>query len=753
MSKDPSPQETKDIVIRTLQSYAAFIFEINRDEIMTGIWAKDPAQEAYFREKHLNTKMADIRNDKVVTLSRKLVQRAFETGENGLIEYITEENGPPSRSIVRIFQAPYDPEYVLSVVEAVKNDENIEVVEDKWKLALDASGDGFWDINLETSKIFFSPKWHELFGYTEDEISEASQWSDKIHPEDIPAAQSQFAKYLGGIDPSYTAEMRYRCKDGSYKWILSRGIVAGKNKEGKPIRFIGTHTDIHQRKIQERQVSESEKRYKILFDHSEAMICTHDLDGIILTINPFICKALGYAQGELIGRNLSELIPAAIRDRFREDYLDKIIREGAAEGVMKILTRTGETRTLLFKNYLFNDEEDQPYIIGFAQDITERVRAERELKNSVATFSSAFRHSGIGMALVSPRGRWLEVNDALCAITGYSQEELQSLTFHDITHPDDLAKDLDLVRQMLARSIDSYTIEKRYLTKTRDTKWVSLTVSLVWEKEKPKFFIAQVVDITARVTLTSELYEKNSELETAKNSLVNKVHQLEELSYIIAHNLRGPAHNIQLLADVLKAKHGKETTHEDAVFMSEVITEEEAAVMIGDGCTSLINSLESLLNIAQIRLNKDIPYDDCDIEEIIDQIVAQLKGDILEKKVVLKKNLDVKEISYPRPYLESVVYNLISNAIKYRSPHRQPHIEIKTVTDDGKVLLSVKDNGSGIDLEKHADKIFKLNQVFHGNKDSKGIGLYLLKTQIEALGGSIEVRSKVNEGTEFVVSF
>jgi len=746
--------QAREIAIQTLRQFSFLVFEISADEIITGVWSKDPAEDAAYQNRYLNNPLVDAANDKIVDITRQYLRHALETGEQKVIEYHTVFNDTPSRLLIRVMPAPYDHGRVLSVIEVIKEGEKTDIVEDKWRIALDATGDGMWDFNTLTGKIFFSQKWHEIFGYSETDITEMDQWNELIHPDDLPTAKKQFDLYLQGLEPVYTAEMRYLCKDGSYKWILSRGVIAAYTDDGKPYRFIGTHKDINIRKLQEKQVEESEKKYKILFSYSEAMICTHDLEGKLTTINPFINKALGYTQEDLLGKSLADIMPANLRHKFYDEYLPAIKNKGTAEGIMHILTKTQEPKILLYKNYLFSDTENQPYIIGFAQDITERIAAEEELKKSVDTFSSAFNHSGVGMALVSPDGNFLQVNDAVCSITGYTKEEFTDLSFQDITHPDDLEADLELVEKMLKREMDKYNLEKRYIAKDGKIIWVSLTVSLVWNNNNtPRFFISQLVDITARKTLTNELFKKNSELEAAQQSLINKIGQLEELSYIIAHNLRGPVNNINMLTEILKVKNGGSATDENALMSSGAFTLDEVVTLISDAGSSLNASLESLLNIAQIRINKDIPLDDCDFVWVLEHVISQLKGDIVEKNVTILKDIEIAEIKYPRPYLESILYNLISNAIKYRDPEKQPVITVTTGMDKGRVFLSVKDNGLGLDLERYGNRIFKLNQVFHNHHDSKGIGLYMIKTQIEALGGKIDVRSKEHEGTEFIVTF
>ena len=168
----------------------------------------------------------------------------------------------------------------------------------------------------------------------------------------------------------------------------------------------------------------------------------------------------------------------------------------------------------------------------------------------------------------------------------------------------------------------------------------------------------------------------------------------------------------------------------------------------------MTTSLETLLNIAQIRLNRELPINECDFESTIEGIIGQLTGDVLGKNITIQTKLAVKKIHYPQPYLESILYNLVSNSIKYRNLISAAEIQISTSSgEDDTIILQVSDNGLGIDMEKFGDKVFKLNQVFHEGRDSKGVGLYLIKTQIESLGGSIQVESNVNEGSTFTVIF
>ncbi len=369
-------------------------------------------------------------------------------------------------------------------------------------------------------------------------------------------------------------------------------------------------------------------------------------------------------------------------------------------------------------------------------DITELKNVEEELRQAKETFANSFNYSGIGKALIAPGGRWLEVNNTVCELTGYTKNELYDMHYNDITYPDDIGIDISLIQQLLAKQILSYSITKRYVTKDRNVLTTVITVTLVRDgNDQPLYFVCDILDETAKKSITDELLHKNQELETAAVNLLSKISQLEDLNHIIAHNLRGPASSIKMLSS-----------------QSEVFSNEEALEMIHASSTSPLENLDTMVEIARIKLDKEVTFDNCNVTAIINNITAQLQGVIYQKDARISINLRVKQISYPQIYLESILYNLISNSIKYRREDVPLIIEITTVGAGDRIVISLKDNGLGINMEKYGTRIFKLNQTFHHGYDSKGVGLLITKTQIESLGGTIEVRSKLNQGSEFIVT-
>jgi len=232
----------------------------------------------------------------------------------------------------------------------------------------------------------------------------------------------------------------------------------------------------------------------------------------------------------------------------------------------------------------------------------------------------------------------------------------------------------------------------------------------------------------------------------------NRIACLEDINHIVVHNLRGVASNIKMIVEMLLKMYvakEEETSKKPSAFSLE-----HGLSLIGESSTSLIDTLSSLMKgLVFTGQDNGLEYEMCDIRQIVDKISQQQNGFILEKKASIALMLGVTHMEYPVNYIESMLYNFISNSLKYSRPDIPVEITVSTYRQDDKIVLSVKDNGLGIDLEKYGNKVFQLNQVFHEGYDSKGIGLYITRKQIESLGGSITVKSKENEGSEFIVTF
>ena len=238
-----------------------------------------------------------------------------------------------------------------------------------------------------------------------------------------------------------------------------------------------------------------------------------------------------------------------------------------------------------------------------------------------------------------------------------------------------------------------------------------------------------------------QLEQQKSDLQNLSRGLLNQNSELERFAYIASHDLRSPSINLVALLQLYE-KAGQQ--------------QEKAELMgaIKEVSSNLLAKLDDLTDMLKRKNEIKTEYETLHFEDVYRSILKSISADL--KKTQAQLDHDFTEapiIRYPKSYLESIMQNLLTNAIKYRHPDRKPHISIKTWLTNSKVYMTVKDNGLGIDTKKYGDKIFGIYQTFHRDKESKGIGLYITKAQIVAMGGTIHVDSTPGEGTTFTICF
>lgn len=265
--------------------------------------------------------------------------------------------------------------------------------------------------------------------------------------------------------------------------------------------------------------------------------------------------------------------------------------------------------------------------------------------------------------------------------------------------------------------------------------WVDTTiVPFLNEHGKPYQYVAIRSDISER---------KKGEEKIAK-MLINTEYQNKQLvdfCNIVSHNLRAPLVNISILLDYMESCDDLDEKNEVLHKIQPVINH-------------LSGLLDELVESLQVRQDTDIESTSIDLNETTRKILNGFEGQI--QMYNAKINCDFNEIntiSYPQLYIDSILTNLISNALKYKSPNRNITIDIKTQVDPDGTILSISDNGLGIDLEMHKHNMFKIRKVFHKHPDAKGFGLFMTKTQVEAMGGKIWIESIPDKGSTFYILF
>ncbi|MGN6798772.1 MAG: PAS domain S-box protein, partial [Gaiellaceae bacterium] len=238
---------------------------------------------------------------------------------------------------------------------------------------------------------------------------------------------------------------------------------------------------------------------RLLFERTDRLVCTVDLQGRFTSINPAGEAISGYAAEELIGRYASELIPPEDREIASKRFSDRLAGNPSDVTEYSLLRRDGARIPVSIASTVIEKDGIPTGVLAIVSDLSEQTRTNEALHESERRFRGSFESASIGMALVGIDGRFLEINRAFCDLLGYSAEEMTAQTFQHITHPDDLARDLEKVERTLADEFDSYQMEKRYIRADGSEVWVMLSVTLVRGADgTPLHFVAHAQDIDAR---------------------------------------------------------------------------------------------------------------------------------------------------------------------------------------------------------------------------------------------------------------
>ena len=363
-------------------------------------------------------------------------------------------------------------------------------------------------------------------------------------------------------------------------------------------------------------------------------------------------------------------------------------------------------------------------VVSTISDITDRKFAEQAVRSSETRFRLTFELAGSGIANLGLDGRFLRVNRSLCAMLGYSAEELIGRRLKDIAHPDD--QDFASSKQMRVRSgeIDSVRFEKRYIAKSGALVWVVLTVALVRDEQgAPQYEIVVFDDITERKKVHQELARSNAEL--------------EQFASVASHDLQEPLRTIASYTQLLKRRYGERLEGDGAEFMGYIV----------DGAARMKQLIEDLLAYSRAGApGKQMQK--ASVQAALGRALDNLKGALADSGGAVTHDA-LPAVLGDEPQLGQVFQNLIGNALKFRGNHA-PRIHVAVRDADTDWEIAVKDNGIGIE-PKYFERVFQIFQRLHamGEYPGTGIGLAICKKVVERHGGRIWVESQPGAGSTF----
>ncbi|RKR14044.1 PAS domain S-box-containing protein [Maribacter vaceletii] len=601
---------------------------------------------------------------------------------------------------------------------------------------------GSWEWDPITKEFTWSDNLYEIIGFEKGSRITFKKYLSRIPEEEheiiykhaqLSVANKNFQKFSHTII----------CPDNSQRTLeISSKLVTNNN--GDITKIIGATRDVTEKRNKENELIE--KNRLLTFVEQLTLIGYWRLKvpsaEFIWSDNLYRIFDIKVGTPMNFNKFLTHL---PLKDKkYLKEQRDKFVETKVFEKFVHHLKhKNGDIKTIeVVGTVITNKDGKVTELIGSSQDITENVKKEKELIKKNQQLNKAEHLAMIGSFIYNPiidEFKWSKNSYRI-----YDFEIGIPMNFDKFLtriHPDDFENLVNHLNEIMTNKIFK-KITYKIILKNGTIRTIEAIGNVKKNKSgKVIEVIGTSRDITEQMRVQEKIIETNNNLEKSTAELTARNKQLAEFNHITSHNLRAPVSNLNALLDLWKGE-GNEN-------LKEVLFDKFEIVI-----NHLTVTLNSLIESLKVTNNMDVTMQKLSFKETLNKTEEILAAEILKTKTVIKNNFSNKDtITYNQIYLESIFLNLIGNAIKYKSPDRNPEIEIKSDTVNGKIKLSIKDNGLGIDLKRHGHKLFGLNKVFHRHPEANGIGLFMTKTQIEAMGGSIYAESEVNVGTTFFITF
>ena len=626
---------------------------------------------------------------------------------------------------------------INDITDNYKAQNELKTSGEKLRTATEIARLGYWQKDINSENRYWSDELYKIWGVTKDTFTlDYNSFLKSVHHDDREQFEKEHDPKLAGkeeIDVQY----RIILPDGTTKWLHEIGKVV-EDEDGRPITFRGTVQDITSQKLLSLSLEDSNLRYQLVTKATSDAIWDWDLDS----------GTLYWGEGfEIIfGHSLLNLNPSI---NSWTGFLHPDDKDNVLNGIHKVIEGTGsnwkdEYRYLkadgtyayvVDRGFVIRDNSGKATrMVGAMHDITQRKIEEQRLKllESVVTNTNDAVLITEAEPFDEPGPRIIYVNEAFTKMTGYKADEIIGKTPRILQGPKSDKGELKRLSECL-RDWKSCEITVINYKKNGDEFWLNLSVSPV-ANENGQFthWVAVERDVTERKKAESELL-------LFADELFKRNKELQQFGYVISHNLRSPVANIIGIANLL------EIDSEDPDTIAHCAKNLTAAT------TSLDNVLRDLNEILSIKDSvAELMKEPVKLDELVSIVISDL-GPVIERSGArVETDLGSVVLNLHKAYLYSIFFNLLSNAIKYRSL-KPSHIKIQATNADQFAIITVSDNGIGIDLVKHKEELFKPYKRFATSIEGKGLGMFLVKSHVEALNGKLTLESELGVGTTFTL--
>ncbi|OPY31773.1 MAG: putative diguanylate cyclase [Methanomassiliicoccales archaeon PtaU1.Bin124] len=599
---------------------------------------------------------------------------------------------------------------VLQAIRRHEAEKAMRDSEERLELAMEATNDGLWDFDLTENSLFWSSRSLRMFGYSLGELQPSVEnWRENIHPEDRPIVERHLQEYLEGKYETFELDYRIRHKKGSYVWVKVKGKIVARDDNGRPIRLIGTHTDITKQKLAEERLRQSELRFLELFETIGSGVTIYDVKNDGATSDDYFVKEanrasvnlFGQPKERLIGHTLGEVSPGIGGTTFI----------AAAQKVWKTGTplRLPATHFAAMDAWLENSIFRLPSkeVVVITDDVTLEHKQRSELMASEERWKYALEGSDQGVwdwNIVTNETyfskRWMEM-------LGYEEGEIQ-LDYNawlERIHPDDQTSTIVQLQSYIKGETDSYQSEHRLRCKDGTYKWV-----LDRGKVMDRALDGKPLRMIGTHTLIEEIKQNELALRQANA-------KLNLLSSLTRHDLINKLMVVMGYVDLLKKKNIDPDSEHYLTRMDKVL-----------------RSLHT-----EVKFTKD--YQDLGLKEPQWQRLSTLLSDMDSP---VNMSVDVDNITvYADPMLIKVFRNLLDNSMRHGE--RVSNIRIHTYLNENDLTILWEDDGVGIPSDQK-ERVFQW-----GVGKNMGLGLFLIRQVLSITGMTIKETGEFGRGARFEI--
>ncbi len=491
-------------------------------------------------------------------------------------------------------------------------------------------------------------------------------------------------------------------------------------------------------KQQSGALAESELRFRTIFNQAAIGMARVDSNtGMILETNKRFQELLGYSAEELQEMDYKMVShPEDITEntKLMRQLRDNEIREYALQ--KRLQRKDGQAIWIrLNVSPLWAEGEKATSHIALVEDVTARVQTKQQLEENEKRFRSLVENSNEIILIINKKGEVVYHSPSLKRITGYERIETFGDEILSFTHPMErsfLLKKLEESNSL--KGVPFSEIIVRIKAKQGHWIWTNATITNMLHEKSINGYVVNLRDISGK---------KEAELNLMKSYdfVMEQNKRLLNFAYIVSHNLRSHSSNLQ---SILELYDIEDSAEERTNYIK----------MIGEVSSSLNETLTDLNEVVSINTNLEIKAEEIQVRNYAEKALAVLSLQVSAMEAIIINDIpEEMRVTFNPAYMESILLNFITNALRYSKPGVQPEIKLSAFKKKGDWILKICDNGIGIDLGKNKDKVFGLYKTFTDRKDSRGVGLFITKNQVNAMGGEVGVESELGKGTCFKVFF